>query len=160
MFTLKIDQKRLALSLLCEGSSIRAASRVSGISRSTIQRLLLRLGEGSRLLLDQGMRRLECPTVQVDEVWGFVGKKDRHLRPEDDPRELGSFYLFTALCVDSKALVAYRLGKRDFETTRAFLRDLQRRVLAPFQLTTDEYLPYRRSVRAIFGDTIHYGSMT
>lgn len=73
--TLPLEKKIMAVHMLCEGSSIRAIERVTGIHRDTIMRLGVRVGEGCRKLLDEKMRKLDCANIQVDEIWGFIGAK-------------------------------------------------------------------------------------
>jgi hypothetical protein len=77
------------VSALVEGSSIRSTERMTGTHRDTIMRLLAEVGEGCERLLDEQMRGLSCQRLQVDEVWSFVAKKQRHLTKADDPRRVG-----------------------------------------------------------------------
>src|SRR5437773_297115 len=68
--TLKPEQKTMAISMLCEGSSIRAVERMTGIHRDTIMRLGVRMGEGCKAIMDSKMRGLNCKQIEVDEIWG------------------------------------------------------------------------------------------
>src|SRR5208282_3158769 len=85
---LPTEKKVLAVSMLAEGSSIRSIERITGVHRDTIMRLGVRAGKGCARLLDAKMRDLHCQHLQFDEIWGFIGKKERHCRP-DDSLELG-----------------------------------------------------------------------
>lgn len=71
--TLPTEKKIMATHMLCEGSSIRAIERMTGVHRDTIMRLGVRMGEGCQKLLDEKLRGLSCPQIQVDEIWGFIG---------------------------------------------------------------------------------------
>jgi hypothetical protein len=42
------------------------------------------------------MRGLTCRFLQFDEIWGFIGKKEKHRMPEDDPT-LGDVWTFCAI---------------------------------------------------------------
>jgi hypothetical protein len=74
---LKTELKIQATAMLCEGSSIRSVERITGIHRDTIMRLGVRVGEGCKRIMDEKMRNLPCRLIQVDEVWGYVGMKQR-----------------------------------------------------------------------------------
>jgi len=59
------------------------------------------------------MRNLKCKKVQVDEIWCYVGKKQRHLKETDDINKCGDFWTWVAIDADSKLVPTYRVGKRD-----------------------------------------------
>jgi hypothetical protein len=74
------------INCLVEGNSIRSAERMTGTHRDTICRLLAEVGDGCAKLMDEQMRELPCRRIEVDEIWAYVSKKQRHLTPLDDPR--------------------------------------------------------------------------
>jgi hypothetical protein len=80
------DKQIAVIGALAEGSSIRSIERITGVHRDTIMRLGIKVGQGCAALLDEKMRNLPCRLLQFDEVWGFIGKKERHVRPDDDPQ--------------------------------------------------------------------------
>lgn len=53
---LKSDKKTLGISLLCEGSSIRAIERRTGVHRDTTMRLGVRVGQPCAKIQDEKMR--------------------------------------------------------------------------------------------------------
>src|ERR1017187_6687924 len=94
---LPIEKQITVIGALAEGNSIRSIERLSGIHRDTIMRLGVRVGETCRQLLDSRMRGLNCERLEVDEIWGFIGKKqvrasktDRRDRSEEHTSELQS----------------------------------------------------------------------
>lgn len=93
---LTAEKQATAISALCEGNSIRGVERMTGIHRDTIMRLGVRVGVACRDLLDQTMRELPCKKLEVDEIWGFVGKKQRNVTAEDSA-ELGDVWTWVAL---------------------------------------------------------------
>ena len=99
------------ISCLVEGNSIRSTERMTGTHRDTICRLLVEVGEGCAKLMDEQMRELSCRRIEVDEIWAYVGKKQRHMTEDDDPRRLGDQYTFVALDPETKIVPAYRVGK-------------------------------------------------
>lgn len=92
---LSTEKQALAISLLCEGNSIRGTERATGIHRDTVMRLGVRVGEACRNLLDESMRQLPCAKIEMDEIWGYVGKKQRNVG-EDDSAELGDVWTWVA----------------------------------------------------------------
>ena len=72
---LKTEKKVAVISMLCEGASIRAVERITGIQKKTIGRLALRVGQACKRIMDEKMRGLTCKQIEVDEIWGFIGAK-------------------------------------------------------------------------------------
>src|SRR5215217_753047 len=79
------DKQIAVTAALAEDNSIRSIERMTGIHRDTIMRLGVRIGQGCAKLLDAKMRKLDCNRIELDEIWGFIGKTVRHLREDDDP---------------------------------------------------------------------------
>ena len=77
---LKREKQVLVVNALAEASSIRSIERMTGIHRDTIMRLGVRVGKGCTRILDKMMHDLPCKHIQVDEIWGFVGKKQKNVK--------------------------------------------------------------------------------
>jgi hypothetical protein len=88
---LPFEKQITVIAALTEGMSIRATERLTGVHRDTIMRLGARIGTGCAALHDAAFRGLQVPQIQLDELWAFIGKKQRRLRP-DDPPERGDCY--------------------------------------------------------------------
>jgi len=130
--------KQLAvLSGLVEGVSIRALDRMTGVNRETIGNLLVRVGNGCAVLLDETMRDLACTRLELDELWAFVGKKQRHVRETDDASRVGDTWTYVAIDAETKLVPSFMTGKRNQETTDAFVADLAARLNRRVQVTTD-----------------------
>ena len=72
--------KRIAVvSALVEGCSIRATVRMTGVAKNTISKLLLDLGAACDNYQDETLRNLPCRRIQCDEIWSFVGTKDKNI---------------------------------------------------------------------------------
>lgn len=152
------DKQITAIAALAEGSSIRSIERMTGIHRDTIMRLGVRIGKGCARLLDEKMRGLTCNRIQVDEIWGFIGKKDRNITPEDD-RELGSVWTFCAIDSDSKIVPSYKVGRRDAITANAFMFDLASRLRNRIQLSSDGLPSYLEAVEFAFGSDVDFSQV-
>src|SRR5690349_10648954 len=100
--TLNLDQKTTAVGMLCEGNSIRSVERMTGIHRDTVMRLGVRMGEGCQRIMDEKMRDLSCKLIQVDEVWGYVGMKQRTKQRKHAKGEVGDVWTWIALDAETK----------------------------------------------------------
>src|ERR1700682_4322113 len=149
-------EKQVAvISALAEGASLRAITRMTGIHRSTIAGLALRVGQGCAALLDDKMRDLTCNFLQFDELWGFIGKKEKHRRDDDDPT-LGDVWTFCAIDAETKLVPAFKVGKRDAETANAFVSDLAERLTSRVQISTDGLKTYLEAIENAFGMEVDY----
>jgi IS1 family transposase len=155
---LPIEKQTLAVSMLCEGSSIRAVERITGIHRDTIMRLGVRVGQACEKLMDETMRELPCSKVEVDEIWGFVGKKQRQVTAEDSPA-MGDIWTYVAIDPETKAVPTYLVGKRDAASTQAFVEDVSVRMKNRIQLSSDAMTHYANAVEKSFGAEIDYGQI-
>jgi IS1 family transposase len=152
------DKALLAIQLLIEGTSVRSAERITGLHRDTIIRLLVLAGERCIALMDTKMRNLPCNRIQSDEIWTFVGKKQRWVRDEDS-NEIGDAWVFVAIDADTKLIPTYAVGKRNLATTDAFIGDLKQRLAKRVQLTTDGFRFYVDAVENHFGADIDFGQI-
>lgn len=158
MNVLSNDKKLSAIASLLEGNSIRSTERMTGVHRDTICRLLVDVGDRCNDLLDGSMRNLRCGYVQCDEIWTYVGKKQRRVRKEDSP-ELGDQWVFVAMDAETKLVPVFTVGKRTEETTWYFINDLAERLANRIQLTTDGFVFYRRIVEETFGSEIDFAQL-
>jgi IS1 family transposase len=158
MYTLSTEKKLAVLSALVEGNSIRSISRMTDVDRNTISSLLLKTGDYCADLLDGSMRNLRCGFVQCDEIWTFVGKKQRHVRKDDSP-EIGDQWVFVAMDAETKLVPVFTVGKRTEETTWYFINELAERVANRIQLTTDGFVFYNRHVEDAFGSEVDFAQL-
>ena len=152
------DKQILVIPALAEGSSIRAIERISGIHRDTIMRLGVRVGQGCAKLLDARMRDLSCKLLQFDEIWGFVGKKQRHVK-EIDNSDYGDVWTFCAIDAETKLVPSFKCGKRDLITAKAFVGDVAARMKNRVQISSDGLRAYVDSVEQVFGVDVDYAQI-
>ena len=150
------DKQIAVIAALAEGSSIRAIERITGISRNTIMRLGVRVGQGCARLLDAKMRDLTCHYLQFDEIWGFVGKKEKHRQIEDDPT-LGDVWTFCAIDSETKVVPSFKVGKRNHVTANAFVDDVASRLKNRPQISSDGLRAYVEAVENAFGMNVDFG---
>ena len=153
--------KQLAVpGALVEGCSIRSTERMTGIHRDTIMRLGARVGEGCANLLDETMVDLPCKRLELDELWAFVGKKQRHVRASDDGSRVGDQWTWVAIDAETKLVPSFMTGKRDAVTANAFIKDLAARLRCRVQVTTDGLRAYIVPLAVAFGpDGVDYAQL-
>ena len=160
--TMYIPEEKAVLvtRLLLEGNSIRSSERISGLDRTTIARLLILAGERCEKLLADTVTKLRVQDVEADEMWGFVGMKEKakgNLHKNED--SLGDAYTYVALERNSKLILAWHLGKRNRQDTLAFILKLRNATDGRFQLTTDGWPSYPDAVERVFGSAIDYAQL-
>lgn len=149
-------EKRLqVLAGLVDGNSESAVSRMTDVNPRTVSRLNVLFGQGAQRLHDRIMRDLSCSLVAMDEVWAYVGCKASRVTPEH-PADYGEAYVFCALDVNSRAVIAYHVGHRDEPSTRVFVADLRSRLVVMPQITTDGFAAYIAAIEAEFTPAVPY----
>ena len=115
------------LSLLCEGNSMRSVSRLADVSINTVSKLLVDAGLVCAAFHDENVRGLKSQRVQCDEIWSFVGAKQKNATPDRRPEGSGDAWTWTAIDADSKMLVSYLVGCIvPASVLQAFMQDLLR----------------------------------
>jgi hypothetical protein len=146
------DEKRaMILRALCEGNSIRATARLVGVAKRTVSNLLRDMGSHAKNWHDRYVTDVETADVQADEIWAFVGCKEKRVPKDEKGEGRGDAWTFTAVCRDHKLMIAYRVGNRDAENALAFMDDLASRVAGRIQLSTDAHPMYPMAVELAFG---------
>jgi IS1 family transposase len=153
---LPTEQKVLAVSMLAEGNSIRSIERVTGVHRDTIMRLGVRVGEACAKIQDDKMRGLDCHHIEIDEIWGYIGSKQRKAAYCG---AYGDVWTFIALDADTKLIPSFVVGKRDGYHTKVFIEDLAKRVTNRIQLSSDAMSSYADAVERGFGSEVDYGQI-
>lgn len=153
------EKQATIIASLCEDASIRAIERMTGVHRDTIMRLGVRVGQACGEVHDATMRGLPSKRLEVDEIWGFVGKKEKAVTDADDAARIGDAWTFVAIDPESKAVPGYFVGKRDFPSTYAFISDLAERTADRIQLSSDGMASYQAVVEQVYGDGVDYGQI-
>ncbi len=156
---LPLKKQTMIIHALAEGNSIRSIERMTNIHRDTIMRLGMRVGEACQVLLDEKMKNLSLGSIEVDEIWGFIGKKQKNIKRSDDKRIVGDVWTYIALDVETKLIPSYIVGKRDHYHTHAFMYDLSSRVKNRIQLSSDSLALYASAVERGFGVGVDYAQI-
>ena len=144
---------------LCEGNSIRATVRMTGVAKNTIVKLLKDIGAACSKYQDETIRGIRSKRVQCDEIWSFVGSKEKNTTDEKKAEGWGDCWTWTALDADTKLMISFRLGDRTLATAYDFMHDVAERLANRIQLTTDGHSVYLEAVKSAFGMDIDYAML-
>ncbi|MGA3008603.1 MAG: DDE-type integrase/transposase/recombinase, partial [Opitutaceae bacterium] len=103
--------------------------------------------------------QLTCKRIQCDEVWSFVGAKEKNTTEETKAKGWGDCWTWTALDAETKLIPCWYVGTRDAGAAYHFMHDLAARLANRVQLTTDGHRPYLTAVQDAFGDQIDYAML-
>ena len=148
------------LSLLCEGTSMLAISRVADVSINTVSKLLLDAGRVCAEYHDEMVRNVKARRVQVDEVWSFTYAKNKNVeKAKKAPEGAGDTWTWTGLDADSKLIISWLVGARDAACANIFVNDLASRLRNRIQLTSDGLKLYIDAVEDAFGSDVDYAQL-
>jgi len=150
----------MALSLMLEGMSVRSVQRLTGLSRDTLADLIILVGGNCDRLLAEKVKGVTVTDVQLDEIWSFVGMKDKQRAAKGLSYEVGDSWTFIGIERETKLILAHQVGQRDSNTCWAFMMKLRSAVgKGRFQLTTDGLAHYRTNVPFAFGMQVDFAQL-
>jgi IS1 family transposase len=148
------------LSLLCEGTSMRAVSRLVDVSINTVTKLLIDAGTVCLAFHDVEVRGVRAQRVQVDEIWSFTYAKQKNVETaKAAPDGAGDTWTWTAIDADSKVIVSWLVGGRNAVSANFFVNDLASRLRNRIQLTSDGLKLYLDAVEDAFGADVDYAQL-
>jgi transposase-like protein/IS1 family transposase len=155
---LSLKEATTALGMILEGMSIRSVQRLTGLCRDTLSDLIVLVGENCARLLDATVKNVEVKDVQLDEIWSFVGCKEKtRVARGKSPAEHGDSWTFYGIERETKLILAHKVGQRDSDTCWAFLLKLKAAIGGgKFQITTDGLAAYRQNVPFAFGMQVNF----
>jgi len=153
MNKLSLAKRVQILTALCEGVSMRSASRMADVSINTVTKLLVDAGETCLALHDELVRDVKAQRVQCDEIWSFCYAKAKNVaNAKAAPADAGDVWTWTALDADTKLMVSYFVGDRSGESALFLADDLRARVASDrVQITTDSHNAYLGAIEEAFG---------
>lgn len=157
----RMDTKRRTaiVAALVEGVGIRATCRLTGASKGAVTKLIADLGPVCEAYQDAAFAGLPCKTLEIDELWSFVGKKQKQVREQERGTGVGDAWTFTAICADTKLIPTWLVGPRDASTADQFLWDLASRMRGRVQVTTDGHPMYLDAMETAFGGGVDYAML-
>jgi IS1 family transposase len=154
-------EKRIAvIAALVEGCSVRSTVRLTGVSKGAVLRLLVSVGAACTEYHERVVRNVTAKRVQVDEIWSFVGCKQKNVtEAKMESGICGDVWTFTAIEAQSKLIISWMAGRRDAGCATEFLRDVESRLSNRVQLTTDGHKMYLTAVPDAFAEDIDFAQL-
>lgn len=159
MNRLSTAERAKVIAVLVEGNSLRATARITGVARMTVEKLLRDLGAACDRFHNEMVRNLKSVRVQCDEIWAFVGAKQKNATPEQRAQGWGDVWTWTGMDADSKLMISWLVGGRGQDAANAFMGDVAARLTKRVQLSTDGNAVYLIAVDHAFGVDVDYGMM-
>ena len=141
------------------GKSHYAPKRVLHSAFSHADGMIVDLGFACAEYHYKNVRNVRVRRLQVDEIWAFVGAKQKHVRPERKAEGWGDTWTWVALDANSKLVVSCLAGGRDGRWARGFMNDCAARVQGRIQITTDGHRAYLDAVEDAFGADVDYAQL-
>jgi IS1 family transposase len=146
--------------MMAEGLSLRTMTRLTGVSRTTLIKLLEDAGKAFSEYQDKALVNLSCKRIQVDEAWAFCYAKQKNVpTAKAAPEGAGDIWTWVGIDADTKLVASWYVGARDSEAAMLFMDDLAPRLASRVQLTSDGHRPYLEAIEGAFGADIDYAML-
>ncbi len=153
MNKLSIEKRTQIITMLVEGNSLRATSRMADVSINTVTKLLVDTGKACQEYHDKNVVNVNSKRIQCDEIWSFVYAKDKNAPAEmKEAGEAGDVWTWVGIDADSKLVLSWFVGDRSADTGIPFMQDLASRLANKVQLTTDGHKAYLIAVEEAFSN--------
>jgi len=160
MNKLSVNERVAVVRCLVDGDSMRATTRITGVARNTIDKLLMELGSACSKFQDTTLRNLTCKRIQVAEIWAFCYRKQKQVTTDiAETCIAGDVWTWAAIDADTKLVPCWTLGKRDAGTAEVFVSDMATRIADRMQLTSDGFPTYFGAIAKYFGEAIDYARL-
>ncbi len=159
MNTLPLHKRKQIIHLLVEGNSMRSTSRIADVSINTVTKLLESVGTACMIFHNDTVKNLHCQRVQADEIWSFIGSKEKNTSLERKEQGNGDVWTWVGIDADTKLVVSWFVGNRGAESASIFMHDMASRIDTSMQLTTDGHQANLRAVSDAFGTSIDYAQL-
>src|SRR5258705_13521635 len=113
MNKLPLHKRAQIISLLVEGNSLRACSRIADVSINTVTKLLIDTGKACQQFHNDSVVNVKSERVQADEIWSFVGSKEKNTSIEAKEKGCGDVWTWVGMDADSKLVISWLVGDRD-----------------------------------------------
>lgn len=154
MNKLPLSTRTQIIHLLCEGNSLRATARLTNTSLNTVTKLLVDAGRACTIFHDYVMRQVPAKTIQCDEIWSFVGSKEKNTSIGEKKAGAGDVWTWVALDPETKLVVSYWVGSRENHDAHYFAADLYSRLKNRVQITTDGLQSYIGAIMSVFKNDV------
>ncbi|MBL7183124.1 MAG: helix-turn-helix domain-containing protein [Anaerolineae bacterium] len=133
----------IATRALAEGNSIRGTGRIVDVDKDLVASWLDRAAFHCMVVTKYFFRNLHLTECQLDELWGFVYKKEANLKPiEKILAEYGDAWVWTCFAPIPKLISAFVVGKRTQENADLLIATLASVTDGTIPFFTSDDLPH------------------
>src|SRR5688500_2472190 len=150
MNRLSVGRRAAIIRALIDGNSVRAAGRIVGAAKGTILSLIREVGTACAAFQRSRHIDLTCERIQVDEIWSFVGSKEKNTHPDKKMGGWGDAWTWVAIDADTKLVPTWMVAPRHAWSATDFMGDVCARLAGRVQLTTDGAPFYEAAVARAF----------
>jgi IS1 family transposase len=159
MNSLSTSERIAVVAALVEGNSIQATSRMTGVARNTVTKLLVDLGQVCMKYHDEHVRNVRVRRLQCDEIWAYVGAKAKNVSVAKKEIGWGDVWTWVGIDADTKLVVSYLVGGRGADWAMDFMKDAASRIRGRVQITTDGHKAYLEAVEEALGMDVDYAQL-
>ena len=120
---------------------------------------MVNLGEACMAYHDTHVRNIRVRRLQCDEIWSYIGSKQKNATPEKKEIGWGDVWTWVGLDADTKLVVTCLVGGRGADWAYDFIKDCAERIHGRVQLTTDGHKPYLEAIEENFGADVDYATL-
>ena len=141
---------------LAEGTSIRSTGRQVEVDKDTVSHWLPILGRHCQALMDYFFRNLHLGECQLDELWTFIYKKEKHLTAFEKIAEVyGDAWIWVAFTPICKLVPVWVVGKRTLFYARRLISRLKSASDGQIPFFTSDELPhYADALLEVYGEQV------
>lgn len=141
---------------LAECVGVASTSRIQGVDKKTVLRVLAKAAEHVEKVVGSLLTGLVVEECQLDEMWSFVGKKEKNLLPVEKLQgELGDAWIWVAFDAANKIVLASVVGKRTLPHAIALLEEVKRvTARMPTLFSSDQLDQYANALLQVYGQRV------
>jgi IS1 family transposase len=161
MNKLSLDDRVRVVSLLVDGNSLHATSRIAKVSFKTVLKVLIEVGKTCQNFHNQMVVNVAANRVECDEIWSFIFCKDKNVEycTKKQEQHVGDAWTWIGLDADTKLVISWLVGDRNVDCATEFMCDLASRLQHRIQLSTDGLTDYIPAVEKAFQWGVDFGQV-
>lgn len=142
---------------LAEGVGVAATARIQKVDKKTVLLVLAKAGEHAIKVNRSLLNNVEVTECQLDEMWSFIGKKEKNLDPVEKLHKiLGDAWIWIAFDAINKITLAYNIGKRTVPYAISLIEDVKRVTKRiPDLFSSDQLDQYAEALLQVYGRILY-----
>ena len=142
---------------LGEGVGIAATARIQNVDKKSVLLVLSKAGDHAMKVSRNLLKNVEVTECQLDEMWSFIGKKEKNLDPVEKLQKiLGDAWIWIAFDATNKITLAYNIGKRTLPYAISLIKDVKRITKRmPDLFSSDQLDQYAKALLQVYGTIVY-----